>query len=155
MWAASLGFCLPRNLQNELFLLEMTVPGHHPVVHLILPHHLPVFSEQSSPTILLKIAPLYFIPYSLPSFIFPHNSCQHLTCCLFCLCFGVISEWASLPPSIWHSLARPLSSTAYLSYHSIFMREFRVQVLSFCNSSFITVIVTFVKTQILLCHSSG
>ena len=39
------------------------------------------------------------------------------------LCLWNSSEWASFSPFIWHSLARPPSSTAYLDYHNIFMRE--------------------------------
>ena len=47
------------------------------------------------------------------------------------LCFRNSPEWASPPPSIWHPLARPLSSTAYLDYHSIFMRELVCSSLAF------------------------
>ena len=49
----------------------------------------------------------------------------------FHLCLWNISEWASPPPSIWHPPARPLSSTAYFDYHSIFMRELVCSSLAF------------------------
>lgn len=79
------------------------------------------------------------------------------------LCLWNSSEWASFSPLIWHPLARLPSSTAYLDYHNIFMRELVCSSLPFFFFLFFsvaflqcifhgTVKETLVKTQILLCH---
>ena len=69
------------------------------------------------------------------------------------LCLQNSSEWASPPPSIWHPLARPPSSTAYFDYCRIIMRELVCSSLAFLqhtlHSTEISLNLSFLCLKIL------
>ena len=69
------------------------------------------------------------------------------------LCLQNSSEWASPPPSIWHPLTRPPSSTAYFDYCSIIMRELVCSSLAFLqhtlHSTEISLNLSFLCLKIL------